>query len=257
MLPEAFRRAGRPAVLGHRGSPLACAENTLESFRAALAEGADGVELDVMRCASGELVVVHDPDLTRLAGQRLEVRKTSWSTLRGLDVGAALDPRFAGARLVLLPEVLESLPESALVNVELKGQDSAWAVDLGLAGAVARVLRGAASTNASKDRFLVSSFNPVLLLAFRRAAPEIAAAFLFGDSSAALRGAPLGRLLQVQALNPSVSRCSARSLRRWKAQGYGICVWTVDEPAAAIALSESGVDCVISNRPRVIREAFR
>jgi len=253
VLPEAFRRTGRPVVLGHRGSPLERAENTLASFQAALAEGADGVELDVMRCASGELVVVHDPELTRLASRRLEVRKTSWSILRGLDVGGALDSRFAGARLSLLPEVLEALPESALVNVELKGQDSPWAVDLGLAGAAALALRGAPSP----DRFLVSSFNPLLLLAFQRAGPEIATAFLFGDRGSGLRGAPLGRLLRVQSLNPSVSRCSARSLRHWKAQGYGICVWTVDEPAAAIALHESGVDCVITNRPKKIREAFK
>ncbi len=244
-------------MLGHRGSPLERAENTLESFQAALAEGADGVELDVMRCGSGEVVVVHDPELTRLAGQRLEVRKTSWSVLRGLDVGARLDARFAGARLSLLPEVLEALPQSALVNVELKGQDSAWVVDPGLPGAVARALRTASSVKASKDRFLVSSFNPLLLLAFRRLAPEIAAAFLFGDRGAALRGPLLGRLLQVHALNPSVARCSARSLRRWKSRGYGLCVWTVDDPAAAIALRESGVDCLISNRPKIIREAFR
>ena len=252
MLPDAFRRTGRPAVLGHRGSPFERPENTLESFRAALSEGADGVELDVMRCGSGELVVVHDPELERLAGQRLEVRKTSWSTLRGLDVGTYLDPRFAGARLSLLGEVLEALPAATLVNVELKGQDSMWAVDLGLAAAVADVLRSAPS----KERFLVSSFNPVLLLAFRRAAPEIAAAFLFGDKASGLRGASLGRLMRVQALNPSLSHCAARSLRRWKAQGYGICVWTVDDPVAAIALYQSGADCVITNRPKRIREAF-
>ncbi len=239
-------------MLGHRGSPLEKAENTLPSFQAALAEGADGVELDVMRCGTGELVVVHDPVLTRVAGQRLEVRKTSWSTLRGLDVGSHLDPRFAAARLSLLGEVLEGLPDTALVNVELKGQDSTWVPDLGLATAVAGVLRAAPS----KERFVVSSFNPALLLAFRRAAPEIAAAFLFGDRSSGLRGASLGRLLRVQALNPSVARCEARALRRWKALGYGICVWTVDDPVAAIALYRSGVDCLITNRPKRILEAF-
>ena len=240
-------------MLGHRGSPLEKAENTLPSFQAALAEGADGVELDVMRCGSGELVVIHDPVLTRLAGQKLEVRKTSWSTLRGLDVGQALDPRFAGARLSLLAEVLEALPPTALVNVELKGQDSTWVPDLGLPTEVAAALRAAPF----KDRFLVSSFNPVLLLAFQRAAPELAAAFLFGDRDSGLRGAPLGRLLRVQALNPSLAQCEARSLRRWKALGYGICVWTVDDPVAAIALYQSGVDCVISNQPKKIREAFQ
>ena len=158
-----------------------------------------------MRCAArAKLVVVHDPQLERLAGQRLEVRKTSWNTLRSLDVGSYLDPRFAGARLSLLSEVLEALPAATLVNVELKGQDSMWAVDLGLGAAVARVLRAAAA----KERFLVSSFNPALLLAFKRAAPEIATAFLFGDKASGLRGASLGRLLRVQALNPSL--CALR-----------------------------------------------
>jgi glycerophosphoryl diester phosphodiesterase len=252
VLPAAFRRSGRPAVLGHRGSPLEQPENTLESFRAALAEGADGVELDVMRCGSGEIVVVHDPSLQRLAGTRLEVRTAPWSTLRVLDVGSALAPRFSGARLSLLPEVLATLPPSAIVNVELKGQDSWRHLDLGLGPAVAEVLRGAPSP----ERFLVSSFNPALLWPFRRAAPEIASAFLFGDDRARLRGPGWGRVLRAQALNPSLARCEARALRRWKAQGYGICAWTVDEPAAAIALYRSGVDCVITNRPRRIVEAF-
>ena len=252
MLPESFRRTGRPAVLGHRGSPFEKPENTLESFLAAVAAGADGVELDVMRCGSGELVVVHDPVLTRLAGVPLEVRKTSWSTLRGLDVGSRLDTRFSPAHIPRLPEVLEALPPPALVNVELKGQESLWATDRGLPAAVAAALRVAPGP----DRFLVSSFDPLLLTAFRRAAPEIASAFLFGDRDSGLRGPRLGRLLRVQALNPSVARCSARALRRWKALGYGVCVWTVDDPAAAIALHDAGVDCVITNRPERILQAF-
>jgi glycerophosphoryl diester phosphodiesterase len=239
-------------VLGHRGSPFEQPENTLESFRQALAEGADGVELDVMRCGSGELVVVHAPLLRRLAGKRLEVRLAPWSTLRELDVGSHLAPRFSGARLSLLSEVLAALPPPAIVNVELKGQDAWRNTDLGLGPAVAQLLRGAPSP----DRFLVSSFNPVLLGAFRRAAPEIATAFLFGDERSQLRGPGWGRVLRVQALNPSLARCEARALRRWKEQGYGLCAWTVDEPAAAIALYRSGVDCVITNRPGKILEAF-
>src|SRR5690242_9583382 len=57
---------GRTLVLGHRGASAEAPENTLAAFRLALAQGADGVELDVWRCASGEVVVAHDEDLVRV-----------------------------------------------------------------------------------------------------------------------------------------------------------------------------------------------
>src|SRR5512138_1115210 len=69
--PRAPRAEGRPLVLGHRGASADAPENTLAAFRLAMAQGADGVELDVWRCATGEVVVVHDEDLTRVAGAPL------------------------------------------------------------------------------------------------------------------------------------------------------------------------------------------
>jgi glycerophosphoryl diester phosphodiesterase len=253
VLPEPFRRAGRPAILGHRGSPKQRPENTLESFQLALSEGADGIELDVMRCATGEVVVIHDVELGRLAGRAGRVRATPWSVLRDLDVGSHLDPRYAHVRLILLPDLLETLPSSALINVELKDQDSWSRPDLGLASSVGRLLRAAPNP----ARLLVSSFNPLLLAAFRRAAPEIATGFLFAESQPfGVRQAELGMLLGVRALHPSLALCETRALHRWRARGYGLCAWTIDEPAVAIALHQLGVDCLISNVPGLLRSAF-
>ena len=48
-------------VAAHRGSVSAAApENTLDAFAAAIAAGADAIELDVRRLADGELVIFHD-----------------------------------------------------------------------------------------------------------------------------------------------------------------------------------------------------
>ncbi len=47
-------------VIGHRGASAAHPENTLEAFALALAQGADGVELDVRRTADGALALCHD-----------------------------------------------------------------------------------------------------------------------------------------------------------------------------------------------------
>ncbi|MBU0509187.1 glycerophosphodiester phosphodiesterase [bacterium] len=60
---------GRPLILGHRGAPHSAPENSLESFRIALAAGADGIELDVQITGDGVLVAHHDGSLP--SGEKL------------------------------------------------------------------------------------------------------------------------------------------------------------------------------------------
>lgn len=47
--------------IGHRGSPYHYPENTIASFRRALDEGANGLELDICITRDGRLLVFHDP----------------------------------------------------------------------------------------------------------------------------------------------------------------------------------------------------
>ena len=59
-------QAHRPLIIGHRGDPTTCVENTLEGIASAFRQGADAVELDVIlvRTDHGdgwELVARHDP----------------------------------------------------------------------------------------------------------------------------------------------------------------------------------------------------
>src|SRR5512137_2737434 len=110
---------GRPLVLGHRGASAEAPENTLAAFRRAMEQGADGFELDVWRCGSGEAVVVHDADTRRTGQAALEVRRTPLPVLRALDVGGWRGDEFRGERIPALGEVLDAFP-AAVVNVEMK-----------------------------------------------------------------------------------------------------------------------------------------
>ena len=47
-------------VVGHRGAPRSAPENTLESFAAAVAQGADAIEADVCATKDGRFVLWHD-----------------------------------------------------------------------------------------------------------------------------------------------------------------------------------------------------
>jgi glycerophosphoryl diester phosphodiesterase len=250
-LPAPFQRTDRPVILAHRGASAERPENTESAFRLALADGADGVELDVMRCRTGEVVVIHDEELGRLAGRpgRL-VARSPWSELRELDVGSWFGAAYASTRLLTLPQAVEVLGRHALCNVELKGRGFG---DPRLASAVADVL----SRTPNPERFVVSSFNPFHLFRFRSAAPRVATGLLFSaGQNAFLRNAASAPLLRVRALHPEQRLCTVANLTRWKAHGYDVVTWTIDQPAVAVALQGAGVRGIVSNRPRELLAAF-
>ena len=98
-------------ILGHRGYSAKHLENSMEAFRAALAAGMDGFELDVQPTQDGVCMVLHDDDLARTAQGPGILRRMKASELPRLKNGEAV-PRLA--------DVLE-LP-ARLINVELKGE---------------------------------------------------------------------------------------------------------------------------------------
>jgi glycerophosphoryl diester phosphodiesterase len=250
-LVPAPRAAGRPLVLGHRGASALAPENTLAAFQLALAGGADGVELDVWRCASGEVVVIHDEDTARTCGERLRVPESPLAALRALDAGAWKGDRHRGERIPVLAEVLEALP-GAVVNVELKGRPGR--PDPALAAAVARTIRGARAV----ERVVVSSFDFRLVAAFRAAAPEVATGLLFEASWHWRLRVPLAAArLGPSALHPDRRLCTPPRLARWAARGLSVNVWTVDAPAELERLCAGGVTSVICNDPARARQVVR
>jgi glycerophosphoryl diester phosphodiesterase len=223
-------------------------ENTLAAFRRARADGADGVELDVMRCGSGEVVVFHDDDVVRLGHRDGVVRRMSYAALREIDLGG-------GERIPLLEEVLEELGATLLVNVELKATPGVRAriADDGLAAEVAAIL----FRHNVVARALVSSFDPVLLLRFRRLAPSVATGLLFAaHQRRPLRRAWAAPLVRPWALHPEASLVDAVALAAWHARGYAVHTWTVDHTAELRALGALGVDALITNRPAAARRVL-
>ena len=66
-------RARAVAAIAHRGEPVGHRENTLPAFAAAVALGADMVEIDLRRTRDGAIVVLHDQTLERLWGLEASV----------------------------------------------------------------------------------------------------------------------------------------------------------------------------------------
>jgi glycerophosphoryl diester phosphodiesterase len=244
------RAAGRPLVLGHRGASGEAPENTMAAFRRALDAGADGVELDVWRCASGEAVVIHDEDARRTAGSPLRVTSASLERLRELDVGAWRGAPFRGERIPRLEEVLEAFP-GAVVNVEMK---AGRVPDLRLAARVACIVRDLGVT----ERVVVSSFSCSLLAAFRALSPRVPSAYLVAPGRLwEARARACTALAATNGIHPEHGLVTGTRLRAWRARGLAVGTWTVDAPAEVERLARLGVDAVVSNHPGAAREVVR
>lgn len=227
-------------ILAHRGASADFPENTLEAFTAAVEQGADGVELDVMRCASGELVVCHDEKLDRLAGREWWVHLTPWWKLAKADVGSSLG--FAPARIPRLEEVFEALPARLLVNVELKCET---VDDRGLTEAVGSFIEA----ERLHERVLVSSFNPLCLVRLAARFPTIRRGQLIDPDKSWLRQALWAPFTARDSVHPHVSQCTPERVADWHAKRQEVAVWTVDDAPTADALEAMGADYLITNRP--------
>jgi len=235
-----------PLIVGHRGASARATENTALAFRQARADGADGVELDVMLCASGEPVVFHDDDLRRLAGRSDRIAAVPYRVLRDL-------PLAGGGTIPTLDEAFEACGPDLLVNVELKVNEVDPRGTAALVEAVAAVVRRLGV----QRRVLVSSFNPWAVWVWRRRVPEVPAGLLFERSLwLPLRQAWLARVIRPLALHPEWVLCTPDRVAAWRRRGYMINVWTVDDPAALAACRRMGVDAIITNDPARSRRAL-
>lgn len=228
--------------IAHRGFAEPNPENTLAAVRAAGSAGegadaptetaddrgapgptADAVEVDVRRCGSGELVVIHDETVDRVSDGTGRVGDLALAELRALDVLGT------GAGVPTLAAVLEAT--AVPLNVELKGR--------GLAGDAL-----ALADEAGADAWY-SAFDPAAVREVREYGGD--AALLFAEDAAA--AVDRARQLGCVAVHPHHSLCDAAFVGRAGEAGLAVNAWTVRSRGTAAALAEVGVDGVIADAP--------
>jgi glycerophosphoryl diester phosphodiesterase len=217
-------------VLAHRGASIAAAENTPEAFALADRMGADGVELDVRRSATGQLVVAHDPLPESIA-----------------DVEALGLPTLA--------EALDACGDRMLVNVEIKNSKTDPDYDPTMAMVVPVIdelrRRGPGAT----DRWLISSFSWSTVAACRVYAPEIATGCL---TSTAVDEPTIERLAAAghRALHPWEAQLDEVLMELCRRHGLAVNTWTCNDRSRLVELARLGVDGVCTDVPDLALEAL-
>jgi glycerophosphoryl diester phosphodiesterase len=234
---DRFRRTpgAPPLVYGHRGVRGDAPENTMAAFTMAADAGADGIELDVRLCASGQLVVCHDPTLERVseAGDARSIARLAYTELGRVRLAG-------GERVPLLSDVLSwARQKGKLVNVEMKR-------DVPDRASVVRAAAEEIRRASEPASVLVSSFDPWMLAQVRLRMPALSSALLV-DAKPRWRSGWPAALVGARAVHPEHTLVERHWMDRVRARLVN--VWTVNDPDEASRLAALGVDGIITDVP--------
>lgn len=247
MADRRFSDDSFPVVIAHRGASWTHPENTLASFEAALALGAQVVELDVRLTSDRVPIVMHDPDVSRTTDGTGLVHELTFEELRGLNAGTRDRPE----RVPALREVLDLVSGRGGVALEIKNIPGEPAYEPDRESIVEAALREL-DRAAFVVPVLILSFNPGSIAAARRLSPETPTGILTTDivdprdalSHAVLAGHPF-----VLPGSRSLIPAGPAFVEEAHAAGVRVGTWTVDEPETVAMLLDWGVDAVASNDP--------
>lgn len=217
-------------ITGHRGALGIEPENTLRSFRRAVADGCDELELDLRVTADGELVVLHDATVDRTTNGTGEVGSLTLAQVRALDAGL-------GERVPTWRETV------AAVGVRFQAEVKAEAAVPLLADS----LRADPSLAA---RTLVTSFHPEILLAARRAFPGVTTGRIFGRTTPDVLA--LTRAAEATWALCGITGLTSAFVAELQAAGLSVTAWPVPDAATLLRAVELGVDGITTDNPHLL-----
>ncbi|SLN28662.1 Glycerophosphoryl diester phosphodiesterase [Roseovarius albus] len=242
-LLQQARTVEEVVVIAHRGAAGVRPENTLAAMEEGIVQGADWLEIDVQEDAGGEVIVVHDSDFMKLAGNPLKVWNATAEDLADIDIGSWFAPEYAGERVPTLRDVLLLAKGRAKVLVELKyyGHDDQ------LAERVAEVIEEAGMV----DRTAVMSLKTQQVEDIKRVRPEWRRGLLAATA--------IGDLSQYDAdfLAVNSAIASPGFIARAQAAGKDVYVWTPNDAMTMSQMLSRGVDGLITDEPGLAHQVIK
>jgi glycerophosphoryl diester phosphodiesterase len=233
------QKNGRPLLVGHRGAMDVAPENTMVSFEAGLAGGADIIELDVQLTADKQVILFHDDDFMRKWGVAGRIGDYTADYLQTWDAGGWFGEKFAGTPMPLLDEVLAwGKARDVALMIELK-HGPVYEPELDRA-TVALI-----EDHNMVDEVIITSFDQFALQRVQEMNPNIATSFIY--ICRLLNPLAVVNGLSLAALSPATNFMTREEVQMIQTAGYACSPggWWWDYPT----LLEWGVDTISSNDP--------
>jgi glycerophosphoryl diester phosphodiesterase len=220
-------------LIGHRGVRGHAPENTLRGFKQAFDMGCVGVEFDVRRCKTGELVVIHDETVDRTTNGSGKVEMLSLAELQSFDAGG-------GAIIPTLDAVIEAASPKGILFIELK--------ETGIGEEVGHKVQHAIDEGADASTLVVISFLPETLKEVR----SVNDAIHIGLNSEGLSVQEVSDVLEevrMQHLNPYMKDVDGEFVALAQKHNQTIGTWTVNDANDFKYVYDLGLDFIFTDYP--------
>ena len=221
--------------IGHRGACGYVAENTIESIEKAIELGVDGIEIDIFKCKSGELVLFHDQTLSNLVGRPEKIEKL---TLEELSE-CLINNKYS---IPTLKKVLEKFKTPLFVNIELKGVDTAVSTS--------NILNKFISKEKwQESSFIISSFQWKELEKLREVNKTIPIGVLIDRKKTINDAIEFANDINAQAIHPYFTLLNKKNVKKIKNNNFKIFTWTVNNKKDIEYIRMLNIDGIISSYP--------
>lgn len=226
-------------IITHRANALGAPENSLPALYNSIRVGADLAEIDVQLTSDGHVVVLHDADLMRVAGDPRRLANLTLDELRSLRLRTDQPIPPNQLHIPLLSEMLDAARGRIGLLIELKY----YGFDPALARETVRIVR---EYNMA-DEVLLMSLSADAVRQTATEAPEIRRGYLAVATVGSLQALPADFLALFHR------KATPHRIRTARAAGQDVYVWTVNDPAEIVAAVDSGVDGIITDEPLQVR----
>lgn len=228
-------------IWAHRGASALAPENSMEAFRLANRQQADGIELDIHMTRDGQLVVAHDETIDRCSNGSGRIIDMTLRELLTYDFSNHMDG-YRNIRIPTLEEVLRFVKVTRMtVNIELK---SGMVNYEGIEEKAIRLV----SDMGMKKRVLFSSFNHHSLLLIKKTDPAFPIGLLYTE---ALVDPQLYALrLKAEAVHPFYYTLAVPgTVKKCRENGIMVHPWTVNTAEHMAWMYQEEVNAIITNHP--------
>ena len=238
-------------LVGHRGSPKEEPENTLPSYKRAVEAGLKAVEIDVVTTLNGVIVCSHNHDLERETDGFGYIHELDYEAIKSINAGVKFD-RDPVVVLPLLEDVIQELPDSVVINIEIKNVNG---FDQKPVKPVVDLIR----KYNLYHRVIVSSFHPFSIGLVKFLDKRIPTAYLWDNEQVPdiLKNPWLINLVHPDIFHPAVHLVSNDVLNLCRRKGMKMNVWTVNNLPSMKWLLQLGVDGIISDFHHLMIEAVK
>ena len=227
-------------VVGHRGAMGHALENTIESVKKAIQLNVDGIEIDVFKSKTGELVVYHDPFLSRLSNSNAFIEQISLDSIKKVELKGGLS-------IPTLNEVIDIIPEKIFLNIELKGSNTAFETNK-------VIIEYLKEFNLPPSKFIISSFRWDELKKFRNLNKDVPIAILVDSLHKIDNAIKLAKEINAVALNPNNKFITRKIVNKIQSNNIKVFPYTINSPKNIKRMKSMGVDAIITDYPERINK---